>query len=235
MKPYYVHRRSIGLITIFLPVIVAFGAWVGPDNLGIQESVSHYYYTGMRDIFVAFFFSIGMFLLIYNPSKYQSNYGKKDRYLGMVAGSSAIIASLIPTACSTIIISPICSSISDQEPLFDNIHLAAGGLLVFSLAIFSYYFFPINQEEKMRKTYKWIGGIMFILILLMAIYHTTKGVNEELFKDIFGSIPYIYWLELLLMWAWGYAWFLKGKGPKFYGDKLVAFRKEAAAFWRGFI
>jgi hypothetical protein len=58
-------RILIGLIGFLLPVILIIGSIIqgGPEN--IEDSISSYYYTDFRDIFVGSLFVLGFFLLSY--------------------------------------------------------------------------------------------------------------------------------------------------------------------------
>lgn len=58
---YLALRKAIGYLGIALPFVVVLGAWL-LKGLGIQSSISDYYFTDMRDVFVGILFSIGVFL-----------------------------------------------------------------------------------------------------------------------------------------------------------------------------
>ena len=51
---YYTMRRAIGVLGITLPLILLAGSFLLGDCKEVQGSISTYYYTNMRNIFVGF-------------------------------------------------------------------------------------------------------------------------------------------------------------------------------------
>ena len=49
---YLALRKAVGWIGILLPFILMFGVFLIFKGEIIQESISHYYHTGMGDVFV---------------------------------------------------------------------------------------------------------------------------------------------------------------------------------------
>src|SRR5437899_11536622 len=54
-------RRAVGMIGFLLPVVLAIGKIV-LESPGLQHSISAYYYTVVRDVFVGSLCAIGVFL-----------------------------------------------------------------------------------------------------------------------------------------------------------------------------
>lgn len=61
---YLTLRKAIGLLGLLLPLILAVGERL-IFSRGLRESVSGYYYTGMRGVLVGGLCAIGAFLLAY--------------------------------------------------------------------------------------------------------------------------------------------------------------------------
>ena len=61
---YLALRKSIGFLAIALPFVVSLGALIFFQT-GLQKSISSYYHTDMRDVFVGTLCVIGFFLLSY--------------------------------------------------------------------------------------------------------------------------------------------------------------------------
>ncbi len=61
-------RRAIGVIGISLPFVLLIGAWA-LDGLGVQGSISDYYYTVMRNVFVGSMVANGVFFLSYRYAR----------------------------------------------------------------------------------------------------------------------------------------------------------------------
>ena len=61
---YLTLRKTIGLLGIVFPFLLCLGGLI-VFKTGIQYSISSYYHTGMRDVFVGTLCIIGFFLLSY--------------------------------------------------------------------------------------------------------------------------------------------------------------------------
>ena len=84
-------RKAIGILGMVLPFVVSLGAWLFFQE-GIQRSISAYYHTGMRDVFVGTLFAIGFFLLSYK------GYERSDAIAGDLGCLFAVGVALFPTA-----------------------------------------------------------------------------------------------------------------------------------------
>ncbi len=84
-------RKAIGIIGILLPFVLVFGKILLERGLGIESSISAYYYTVMGDVFVGSLCAVGVFLLSYR------GYERKDNIAGDIACIFAIGVALFPT------------------------------------------------------------------------------------------------------------------------------------------
>ena len=78
-KTYFALRKAIGLIGMALPFVLMLGNYLFFDGNVILPSISQYYHSPMRDVFVGGLISIASFLFFY------SGYGKEDRIAGILA------------------------------------------------------------------------------------------------------------------------------------------------------
>ena len=83
-------RKAIGILGMALPFAVSLGAGI-LFRTGVQSSISSYYHTGMRDVFVGTLFAIGFFLLSYK------GYERSDDLAGDLACIFAVGVALFPT------------------------------------------------------------------------------------------------------------------------------------------
>ena len=82
-------RQALGYVAIAMPFVLAIGAWT-VERIPWADSVSAYYYTSMRDVFVGTMFAIGVFLFCYR------GYDRKDNVLTNGAGLAAAAIGLLP-------------------------------------------------------------------------------------------------------------------------------------------
>src|SRR5512139_2464366 len=126
-------RKAIGIIGFSLPFVLALGEEV-IDGYGIRNSISSYYYSGMRDVFVGSMCAIGVFLMSYK------GYERKDDIAGNIACIFAIGLSLFPTSPD---LNPTI-----HEVFIGDIHLAVASGFFLTLAYFSLWLFRKTNPNK---------------------------------------------------------------------------------------
>jgi hypothetical protein len=87
---YLFLRRAVGWIAILLPIVLLVGNLIS-SAASPPESMSGYYYTDMRNIFVGSLCALGVFLVAYN------GYDNVDRWVTSIAGLGAIGVAFCPT------------------------------------------------------------------------------------------------------------------------------------------
>ena len=100
---YLTLRRVVGALGVLLPPILFFGALI-LSSTGLQESISHYYGTVMRGVFVGVLFAIGVFLysyIGYEPSDDKKRFEPSDNIAGNLACFFALGVALFPTNSPT--------------------------------------------------------------------------------------------------------------------------------------
>jgi len=200
-------RKAIGIIGVALPFALPFGQ-ILLHALGIQSSlhspviqnsVSYYYHTDMRNIFVGSMCAIGVFLMSYR------GYDRRDAIAGRFAFVCAIGVALFPT-------SPLPDATPDQK-LIGGVHLTFAALLFLTLAYFSRFLFtktdpnkpPTPQKLKRNRVYRFSGYVILACIALIAVaaLPPIKAMVEQL-KPRF-------WLEAIAIVAFGVSWLTKGE------------------------
>jgi hypothetical protein len=193
-------RKGIGFLGISLPFVLSLGALV-IFHTGIQESISSYYYTGMRDVFVGTLCAIGVFLFSYK------GYESKDDVAGDLACAFAVGVALFPTAPT--------GNVSTLAGIIGIVHLVFAASFFLTLAYFSLFLFTKTDPKKIpsaeklhrNKIYKICGYTMLICILLMMI----NTLLPEKWKVSLISCDPIYWLESLAIIVFGISWLVKGE------------------------
>ncbi|HHF52676.1 MAG TPA: DUF998 domain-containing protein [Candidatus Aminicenantes bacterium] len=191
-------RKILGILGTSLPFILFIGAWI-IFNTGLQRSISYYYHTDMGDVLVGMLFAIGFFLLSYR------GYERKDDLAGDLGFVFALGVALFPTTAEG----------ATGFPIIGYIHNAFTVLFFLTLVYFSYFLFtktdpeksPTKRKLQRNKVYRTCGIIMFVCVLLIALYVLFANMLEELFK------PYkpIFWLEAIAILAFGISWLIKGE------------------------
>ena len=159
---YLTLRKIIGILGIALAPICIIGGLVSTGI--IQWSISAYYYTVMRNIFVGVLFIAGAFLLSYK------GYDLADNIISGVAGLSAIGIALIPMGVS-------------------KFHFIFAGLFFISIAIMSYFQFSQGLHKQRNKIYKICGLVIIIALIFIALLKNIPYIiliGEIIMLDAFG-------------------------------------------------
>ncbi|MFQ6005142.1 MAG: DUF998 domain-containing protein [Woeseia sp.] len=196
---YLTLRKIVGVLGTALPFVLFLGAVI-IFGTGIQDSISSYYHTGMRDVFVGTLCVIGFFLLSYK------GYEPKDDRAGDLACVFAIGVALFPTTHGELI--------SDSARIIGYVHLIFAAAFFATLIYFSLRLFtktnpdiePTDRKKQRNKVYRVCGYTMSVCIILIIFY--------SLLGDTVSSIKQyapVFWLEGLAVVAFGISWLTKGE------------------------
>ncbi len=202
---YLTLRKAVGILGISFPVIVVVGSVVFGGCEGIQSSISCYYHTNMRNIFVGILCAIALFLFAYK------GYDKRDAIAGNLACIFALGVAFFPTSVAEPIIP--CIPYPFENHIISSIHFISAGGFFLVIAYFSIFLFtkkdqnPTKMKLKRNKLYRICGYIILGCILLIAVYS-----NCQRFNCCQGLQKYdpIFWLESMALWAFGISWLTKG-------------------------
>jgi hypothetical protein len=203
---YLTLRRVVGTLGVLLPVVLALGNALLSAEGGLKESISDYYDSPMRDVFVGVLFAIGWFLFSYR------GYERKDDIAGNLACVFALGVALFPT--------------TSGNAAVRTVHLGSAAALFTVLAFFSLFLFTKGRagatpspEKRMRnRIYVVCGGIMLGAVAGIALVSTLGGPGLVRLNPVF-------WLESLALWAFGFSWFVKGR--TFWRDRLAPVDQHA--------
>ena len=203
VSPHY--RTAIGVLGISLaPTLLLIG---GIRDVTWQGSISAYYHTTMRDVFVGILWVIGVFLFFYtyHPLDRKNarsetpavKSGEVDAWLGKAAGLSAVIVSLFPTT------PPPHSPV--QPPTIGMIHGIAAAVLFLCLSAFPLKLF--SQSRGHEGKYRSIGFAMLGVLAMLAIYQFSPSTLRE----AVAWLRPVFWLETVLILLFGWGWLAKGR------------------------
>ena len=193
-------RRSLGLLALMLPLILGpFGYFV--LGIDIQDNMSSYYHTPLRDIFVGVMCAMGIFLFCYH------GYDKFENWTGNCACASAIGVAFFPLEANS---DPL-----HQSSLVGYIHTVSGGVFFFTLAIYSLYHFPrghfglrLETRNEQRDAIYFASGVT--ILGCMFVMGIQLFLLPESVKSFLNRLNSIFWLEWIAVWAFAAAWLVKG-------------------------
>lgn len=208
---YLTIRRAIGILGIVLPIILVVGSVVCGGCESIQPSISKYYHTNMRNVFVGILCAVALFMYAYKGYK-----NSQDNIVGNLACIFALGVAMFPTSVPE---QTNCINITHNPEIITYFHFISATLFFLSLAYFSIFLFTKTNKSKddiekyfpnkVRRNiiYKVCGYVIVGCIILIALY------LQVLVKH-FPNLKYInpiFWLETLALWAFGISWLTKGR------------------------
>jgi hypothetical protein len=195
---YLVLRKAIGIIGIALPFVLAFGKLFAGDP-GIQSSVSGYYHTVMRDVFVGSLSAIAVFLFSYR------GYERRDDVAGDLACAFAFGVALCPTAPDL--------NAGPRDKLVGALHVVFAAAFFLTLAYFSLGLFrktdpskaPTRRKLKRNLVYTACGYTILACIALIGVVGLLSADSPV------KQLHPIFWLEAAAIVAFGASWLTKGE------------------------
>lgn len=185
-------RRGVGFIGMTLPFVLILGNLLVGG--GVLYSISGYYHSDLRDIYVGALCACGVFLLFYR------GYGRSDQVASIVAGVSAIGAALFPIA------PPLGASRVDE--VVGALHITFAAVLFLTFAYFCLFEFPKTggmrptaRKLKRNQVYRLSGIVILLCLALILVAGLIPGTSE---------LRPALWLESIATLAFGVAWLTKG-------------------------
>ncbi len=190
-------RKAVGIIGISFPFVLVVGKWLA-GYPGIQSSISAYYHTVMRDVFVGILCAIGVFLFSYR------GYDRRDDVAGTLAGIFAIGVALFPT-------SRVEGAVARDT--IGLLHLVFAALFFLTLAYFSLVLFrrtdprlpPTSRKKQRNVVYALCGYAILGCLALIA------GVSLLPADSPVRGLDPVFWLEAAAVVAFGVSWLTKGE------------------------
>jgi hypothetical protein len=228
---YLGHRRVLGILGLALPVVLmVWGFAQAGWSLKLRDSISGYYHgygeyfangstagafgaTGI--VFVGILFVIAFFLFSYK------GYKRRDDIAGYLACVFALGVAFFPT------------NIPGHASTWQGtVHLASAVGLFLMLSFFSLVLFTKTKKHEASwwrrildafrygspkrgdartPQKRWRNRVYVACGLIMLVFMILIGLYYWLGKDtVIADIKPVFWLESLMLWAFGVSWMVKG-------------------------
>ncbi len=198
-------RRMIGILGMALPFACAIGGALF-THIGIQPSISDYYYTNMQDIFVGILVGVAMFLVTYK------GYDKRDQYITSGAGIASVGIALLPT---NIIGKPLVRvGVFDLTSKTSNIFHSIFAILFFGLlAYMSIFLFTLSNPDTSISKNKRRRNRIYIICGCIMVAGIVGIILSMLLMpfDAMLKTKIIFYIETCMLEAFGISWLVKGK------------------------
>lgn len=205
-------RKAIGILGIGLPITLVGLSLIPFFKTEIQPSISHFYYTNLRDLFIGTECAVGLFLIRYRGFG-NAIWWKNDNFLTNIAGVVSFGIAFIP-------VNPLqgMSKVDTLVPyyweLLGYLHYGFAATLFFIFSMLAIFVFTKGQNQDAsipvsifneNNIYRFCGySILF--------YITMISVSGWLNLFEYSTLLF----EALSLFSFGLAWLIKGRG---LGDK----------------
>jgi hypothetical protein len=213
-------RRLIGILGIALPAICLTGFLF--TGASIQPSISHYYYTNVRDAFIGIMIGVSMFLITYD------GYTKIDDWITNFTGFFGLGIALCP--CLYLANPSIHVGFFNlSSNVSDYIHLTCAILFFTLLAYNSIFLFTKTGADEKMTANKKKRNILFVIcgIVMFGSLVTMIILRWALEEPAFSSKPIVFILESLMLTAFGVSWLVKGE--TMWQDKVKKEKLESVS------
>ncbi|HEU0001685.1 MAG TPA: hypothetical protein VFQ36_12330 [Ktedonobacteraceae bacterium] len=199
IQSYLLLRKGIGIIGVALPFVLILGKII-LESPGISGSLSAYYYSVMRDVFVGSLWVVAIFLICYR-------YDTLDDLASTLAGISAIGVSLLPTTPDL--------GATPRQTAIGLAHTSFATCFFLILALMAIFLFrrtdqenPTQRKQQRNMVYLICGIVILVCVVLAALILLVPYLNSV---SWLRSLHSIFWLESVSVLAFGVAWFVKGE------------------------
>jgi hypothetical protein len=248
---YMTLRRAIGWVGVCLPFTVFLGNWVIfshhvgacllPISNKLPDSLSGYYYTHMRDVFVGGMWAAGVFLIFYRGSD------RLERWVTNLAGLFAIGIALFPTTppatdfiqtniCGPV--TPVALQAAPDGSAIGIVHVACLCGLMTMIALMAWRFtrsYSSDEIDVMTEDDQQIernpslksrnNRIYWGCIAAMTVAGAFALIQEFAFSTAVKSeAPWLLYAETVAFLAFGTAWFVKGRALLAVGNAVRTVR-----------
>ncbi|HEX5595135.1 MAG TPA: hypothetical protein VFX61_03795 [Micromonosporaceae bacterium] len=223
LRSYLVMRAALGFLGIGLPFLLLGGDLILAKGAArVRDSLSAYYYSGMRDVFVGVLVAAGIFLITYKVVE-----RNLDNTLSMLAGGAVLGVALFPAARPNADVGPLTPL---QEALGETpvafVHFACAAVFILSLAVISFLFGLREGKRAQQRDGQWVKmsptfwrhfhwACATVIVLAVAFVAATKLFTWfDNYSLLVG--------ESVAVFAFGSSWLMKGL-------ELDVFRKREPA------
>jgi hypothetical protein len=184
---YLLLRKTVGWIGMLLPFVLIVG------NVAMSasrpDSMSGYYYTPMRNVFVGALCALGVFLIAYD------GYDNWDRWITNIAGLCAIGVAFCPTKPS--------GPMSATQNVLGDCHVFFAASTFTALGLMALRFAQGRHTRLEITAYRVCGYLIFACVVLAA-------ASNFLPAAVNANWPVLFILEATAVVAFGISWFVKG-------------------------
>jgi hypothetical protein len=211
IRSYYRVRQALGYLGVSLPFLLMISGTL--THAGLEPSLSDFFHTVSRDVFVGVLFAIGTFLVIYEGYEREPGEAFADNWLATVAGISVFGVALFPNESPTGEIAALSQQIVGIgiSPIF---HYSSCLVFFYCMGHFCMFRFSKTQNRARRRFYTVCGWTILACSLALVVSSYWKQVGPPPMTEFVLNYNVVFWVEAIGVWAFSIAWIVKGRGDQ---------------------
>lgn len=205
VRSYVFTRFAIGVLGVLLPLaLLSLEPWLFDGLPWPRGSLSAYYYSGLREVFVGGLWAIGVFLVVYKFLDFTW-----ESLLSTVAGLAAVAVAIFPTERPGDGVTPNPFQVKYGEGVVSGIHYGTAATFI-GLLVPITLLFALNEGRRETNRSRlsgrfWRGfhSLAAVGILAGAALAAVAGLTGEPDKGVLYG-------ECIAVWSFGISWLFKG-------------------------
>ncbi|WP_194095183.1 hypothetical protein [Marivivens aquimaris] len=209
IRSYYRVRTALGLLGLSLPVTLIVG---GILPLGhIEPSISDYYHTVLRDIFVGTMCAIALFLISYSGHRRAMGERISDNFMTTCAGIAAFGVAFFPNEGPEGTVASSLAQVALGRDLAATGHYTSAVIFFTCLAYMCLAKFSRTARPFRRRIYKASGWCIVVMTFAIIAASYVKIRLTGALHDFVVDCMLVLWFEAIAIWAFSIAWLTKGR------------------------
>ncbi|MDQ2094249.1 hypothetical protein [Rhodalgimonas zhirmunskyi] len=205
---FYRVRQALGFLGLAFPILLFIGGELAESKL--HPSISDYYHSTLRDVYVGTLFAIGVFLVSYRGHPRQSGDVLSDNLAATLGGIGAFGLALFPNRLA-LGMPPNVSQLALGEGYAQIGHFTSALLFLGAMAWLCLGRFARTSKPARRRIYRFAGFTIVFFGLAATVASVLRATGSEEVQQWILSTGFIFWCEALGIWAFGLAWLTKGR------------------------
>ncbi len=215
-------RLALGFLGLALPVILLVGGIFDeprPGQRGVEPTISDFYHTTYRDIFVGSLCAIGVFLISYRGYPRERGEWINDDWLATIAGLAAFGLAFFPNEGGGDAVVSMSQRMvgADKAPV---LHYSFALVFFLSLAGFCFFKFAKTGTDWRRRIYIACGWGILVALALTAVAVVFKRFIGGPIGAFVVENSLIFYLEALGVWAFAVSWIVKSQAEQALAERL---------------
>jgi len=230
-------RLALGLLGLALPVVLILGGIydqprpclpVGSEcpESGVEPTISDFYHTTYRDIFVGSLCAIGVFLISYRGYSRGNGEWINDDWLATIAGLAAFGLAFFPNeGGGEAVVSMLQNWVGTIWA--PRLHYMFALVFFLTLAGFCFFKFPKSGRTARCKIYRGCGwGIVAALVATAIAVIFKRWIGGPVGQWVTEN-SIIFYLEAVGVWAFALSWIVKSRADLELVEKMTFGRIKA--------